>query len=301
MNLQLKRKILITGANGFLGKFIYRRFKYEDVVTLGLNGNNNIVCDLTKEIPIIKNKYDIVVHAAGSYEGDNIKAINYDGTINLCNSLKDNPPHALVFISTVQVYGKIAGENIDESCELHPITEYGKSKRDAENYLSQWCFEHGVKLTILRPVAIIGTGMKGSLRAFVNMIYRGYYYHIKGNQARRSVVHAVDVADAIEKVASVGGIYNLSDNKHPQINDLADAIAFRLGNKRIGVLSPKLVKFLCCIGDITGGILPVTSKRLSQITETLTFNSDLISTVVDWHPNDVVNYLRTHNYEEDDF
>lgn len=301
MNLQPKQKILITGANGFLGKFIYRRFKDDDVATLGLNDSNSIVCDISKEIPIIKNKYDIVVHAAGSYEGDNLRATNYEGTKNLCNSLKDNPPHALVFVSTVQVYGKTVGENIDESCELHPITEYGKSKRDAEAYLLQWCLEHGVKLSILRPVAIVGTGMKGTLRSFVNMIYRGYYYHIKGNQARRSVVHAVDVADAIVKVASVGGIYNITDNVHPRINDFADAIAYRIGNKRIGVLSPKLVKFLCRIGDITGGILPITTKRLSQLTETLTFNSDLISTVIDWHPNDVVNYLRTHNYEEDDF
>lgn len=301
MNLQPKQKILITGANGFLGKFIYRRFKDDDVTTLGLDERNDIVCDLSIKMPDIKGKYDVIVHAAGSYEGENIRAINYNGTINLCNSLKDNPPHTLVFISTVQVYGKSVGENIDESCELHPITEYGKSKRDAEVYLLQWCLEHGVKLSILRSVAIVGTGMKGALRSFVNTIYRGYYYHIKGNQARRSVVHAIDVADAIAKIAPVGGIYNLSDNKHPQINDLADAIAFRLGNKRIGVLSPKIVKFLCRIGDITGGILPITTKRLSQLTETLTFNSDLISTVIDWHPNDVVNYLRTHNYEEDDF
>lgn len=300
-DLETKQKILITGANGFLGKFICRRFNAEKVTTLGLDVRNNIVCDLSVCVPVVNDEYDIVVHAAGGYDGDNIRKINYDGTINLCKGLEKNPPKAFVFISTVQVYGKTVGENIDENCELNPITEYGKSKCDAEKYLGEWCNKFNVKLSILRPVAIVGTGMKGAMRALVNMIYRGCYYHIKYNQARRSVVHAIDIADAVAKIATVGGVYNLSDNVHPMVNDFADAIAFRLGNKRIGVLSPKFVKILSRIGDMTGGLVPVTTKRLAQVTETLTFNSDLISSVIDWQPRDVVDYLRTHNYDEDDF
>jgi nucleoside-diphosphate-sugar epimerase len=266
---------------------------------LGLNPNNNIVCDLAINVPNFSRGFDLVVHAAGDPRNEKAHAVNYHGTKNLCKGLEANPPKEFVFISSVQVYGKTQGENYDESTTIEPFTEYGKSKAMAEDFLKQWCSERGVKLSILRPPLIVGTRMKGTLRSMVNGIYRGYYFHFQGNDARRSVVHAVDVSHVVRLISPIGGTYNVTDGVHPSVYDLGEAFAYRIGNRRIYTIPMWMAKFAAKCGDILGyNNSPITTLKLSHLTNTLTFNSDVIEKVLDWKPNDVTNYLRTHNYDE---
>lgn len=264
---------------------------------MGLNPFNNYECDLATRIPQFDRQFDLVVHAAGDIRPEKSMSVNYEGTRNLCVALETAPPQQLVYISSVQVYGKTQGENYDETIKPAPITDYGKSKFEAEKFLKEWCVMHNVTLSILRPPMIIGTGMKGTLRAMVNGIYRGYYRHIKGCDARRSIIHAVDVASAVKRIAPVGGTFNITDRDNPTVHNLAEALAYRMGNKRIYAVSLKKARMLAWFGD-KFSFMPFSSQQLSQLTETLTFNSDAISRVIDWQPHGVTNYLRTHNYDE---
>ena len=269
-----------------------------DVTTLGLNPRNEVVCDLSSSVPRFQRRFDVVVHAAGDARSQMADAVNYQGTINLCKGLDANPPQEMVFISSVQVYGKEEGVDYDESTTANPITEYGISKYKAEQFLHQWCEKHSVKLSIIRPPLIVGTRMKGMVRSMVNGIYRGYYYHIQGNDARRSVVHASDVSAVVRKIAPVGGTYNVCDGVSPTVHDLAEALAYRMGDKRIYTISAKRAKLLARIGDFLGEKSPLNTKKLEHLTQTLTFNGDAITSVIDWTPNSVTEYLRTHNYDE---
>lgn len=290
--------MLITGSCGFLGRYLCHEFRDCDVTTLGLNLHNDIVCDLSISQPIFNRRFDLVVHAAGDPRPEKAEAVNHKGTRNLCKGLESNPPREFVFISSVQVYGKECGENYDETTPISPKTEYGKSKYNAEQFLIDWCNEHSVTLTILRPPLIVGTRMKGLLRSMVNGIYRGYYFHIKGNNARRSVIHATDVSSVVNKISSIGGVYNITDGVSPTVYDFAEALAYRMGDKRIYTLPMSFVKYVAKIGDIIGYSAPITTQKLSHLTQTLTFNSDAIKNVIDWSPNGVIEYLRTHNYDE---
>ncbi len=269
------------------------------MTTLGLNSNDDIRCDLTKTTPTFSKRFDIVVHAAGDITPQQADAVNFDGTRRLCHALEANPPQALVYISSLSVYGIPEGSDIDETAPLSPVSVYGKSKLKAEQFLTQWCADHAVKLSILRPAMIVGTGMKGALGAMVKGISSGYYYHIKGNKARRSVIHAYDVARAARLIAPVGGIYNLSDRVHPTVHDLAEAIAHRLGDRRIYSLPLRWFEFAARIGNHFS-FIPFSSSKLAQLTNSLTFSSDAISKAIDWQPRDVVNFLLTHKYDEND-
>lgn len=290
--------MLITGSCGFLGRYLCHEFSDCDVTTLGLNPRNHIVCDLALHTPQFSRKFDLVVHAAGDTRADKAEPVNHQGTINLCKGLEANPPQQLVFISSVQVYGKSQGENYDETTPLEPTTNYGKSKLNAELYLREWCDSHGVTLSILRPSLIVGAGMKGTLRSMVNGIYRGYYHHIKGNDARRSVVHATDVSTVVKRIAHKGGSFNVTDGVNPTVKDLAEALSYRMGDKRIYSMPMWVAQFAAKMGDIISPSFPVTTAKLAQLTNTLTFNSDAIANELDWTPNSVTHYLRTHNYDE---
>ena len=64
--------------------------------------------------------------------------INYQGTVNLCKAMENaGVPRAIVFVSTVAVYGCESGELITEECPLRGTSSYAKSKIMAERYLTR--------------------------------------------------------------------------------------------------------------------------------------------------------------------
>ena len=114
------RKMLFTGASGFLGYNIRPILeKSYDVHTIGLTDDDDIKINIAKEVPPINTHYDVVLHAAGKAhmvpkteeEKKVFYDVNYQGTVNLCTALeKVGVPKSLVFISTVAVYGCDTGE-----------------------------------------------------------------------------------------------------------------------------------------------------------------------------------------------
>lgn len=255
-----------------------------------------IRCDLRTTTPRFDRRFDTVVHNAGTITSDCAMEINHEGTIRLCHGLEAEPPRQFVYISSIAVYGADSGEELDESTPLRPAPPYGKSKMMAEEFLTRWCADRDVTLSILRPALIIGTGMNGNAASMARGIDRGYYFHIKGNTARRSVIHAADVAAAARLIAPVGGTYNLSDGIHPTVHDLAEAIAHRLGDKRILTLPRRPLERLARIGDRIP-LLPISTSRLRQLTVTLTVSNAAIRQAIPYTPRDVVDYLMTHDYD----
>ena len=94
-----------------------------EVTTCGITPEDMIKANLAKMMPDLPQQYDIVLHAAGKAhvvpktedEKQLFYDINYQGTVNLCKALEQvGMPKALVFISTVAVYGCESGELITE-------------------------------------------------------------------------------------------------------------------------------------------------------------------------------------------
>lgn len=293
---------LVTGSTGFIGKYVVRELLQADfeVTTLARGEQADIRCDLSSDEPDFDNRrFNLVVHVAGTTDESLADAVNNTGTRNLAKSLEKNPPESFVFISSASVYGVTEGENIDESHPLVPTTEYGRSKLAAERLLADWAAKNNVVLTILRPVMTLGTGMTGQLMTMARGIDRGTYLNIKGNESRRSVVHAIDVAKVVEKVAPIGGTFNVADGCDPRLIDLAEALSARIRGKRIPAIAEKWFRLAAKVGDLLGGHFPIDSKGLAKLTKTLTFSSERLQKAIDWQPISVVEYLRTHDYEND--
>ena len=142
-------KLLFTGGTGFLGKnaMPVLKEKYE-VTTCGITKNDMIKANFITDVPELPEKYDIVLHACGKAhvvpkteaEKKVFFDVNYTGTKHLCEALeKVGIPKAIVFISTVAVYGCEFGDLITEEHPLEGNTPYAKSKIMAEEYLTEWC------------------------------------------------------------------------------------------------------------------------------------------------------------------
>lgn len=267
----------ISHCNGFMGRYIARELGHGD------DYEPPALCPLT----VISDPREMT-------EEEAVKLID------------DTKPKHVVVVSSTAVYGLSSGENIDETAPVRPADNASRHLASIEDRVKERCKATGAMCTILRPADVVGTGMEGFTGKLARDVNNGSYMHVKGNEAQRSIVHAIDVAKAVRAVAEkagddcIEGVYNLTDRSGATIEQLADAIAYRLGNKRIFATGLKAAKALALLGDITLGALPWSRKKLKARTTTLTFNSFAISKHTTWEPMSVTEYLKTHKYSEDD-
>ena len=291
-------RLLFTGASGFLGHNLLPLLKQSyEVTTLGLTPQDDLQCNLAKNVPELSTTYDIVLHAAGKAhvvprteaEKQAFYDVNLNGTLNLCRALEQSClPKAFVFVSTVAAYGCTEGECIDESHPLLGKSPYADSKILAERFLSDWAGRNGVVLGIIRPSLIAGPNPPGNLGAMINGIKSGRYLSIAGSKARKSVLMVEDIAKLVPLLAEKGGIYNVCDSYNPSFRELEEVICKQLG-KGLPISVPYwIAKCLALAGDCLGSKAPINSLKLDKITKPLTFSNKKAIEILGWEPSNVL-------------
>jgi nucleoside-diphosphate-sugar epimerase len=298
---------LLTGHNGFLGKYLARSLTETgyQVLTLGRT-EGDIRSDLATQQPDLSgHAINLVVHVAGkahslprnAEESQAFFQVNRDGTRRLLQALESlkKRPDAFILISTVAVYGCETGENITESVTLGGKTPYAESKIQAEDVVQTWCAQQGVRCCILRLPLIVGAEAPGNLGKMERAIRRGRYVHIGAGSARWSMVRADDVARMIPKAAQIGGIYNLTDGIHPSVRELGDAMARQIGQRTIQTVPAGFARILARLGDGINGMIgrkfPFDSITLEKMTGSLTFSDQLAREKLGWKPRSVLSFF----------
>lgn len=290
----MMKKLLLTGASGFLGRNILPvlQCKYS-VTTLGRSEDSDVTCDLKNTVPELSKSYDVVLHAAGKAhivpKTEEEKAafyqVNLNGTKNLCTGLeKSGLPKSFVFISTVAVYGLDTGVNVPEDTELKGNTPYALSKIQAERFLQEWCEVNGVELSILRLPLVAGNNPPGNLGAMVKGIKTGRYLSIGRADARKSVVMAVDVARILPSLENKPGVYNITDGYDPSFGELETLIASQHGKRRPLAIPYWIARLMARCGDLMGRRAPINTSKLGKIVNQLTFSSKKVQSELNWTP-----------------
>lgn len=291
-------KLLFTGGTGFLGKNVMPILtqKYE-VTTCGITPDDMIKANLAKEAPGLPERYDVVLHACGKAhvvpkteaEKKAFYDVNYQGTVNLCSALeKAGVPKALVFISTVAVYGCEYGDLITEEHPLEGDSPYAESKIMAEKYLTEWCALNGVVLGILRPSLLAGKNAPGNLGAMVNGIKKGFYMNIAGGKVVKSILMAEDIAHLLPLLEEKGGVYNVCDTRQPSFGEISISIANQLGKRKPLNIPYWMAWCMAKVGDLLGSKAPINSYKLEKMTKSLTFSNEKAKHELGWEPLDVL-------------
>lgn len=302
-------RYLLTGGSGFLGKTIRdilsRNYRLS---TVGRSKENDYVIDLSKSTPEFKDSFDVIIHNAGKahvapktlQQVKAFQAVNVHGTANLLLGLKTSNtlPRAIVFISSIAVYGISAGQGIDEEQPLYASDPYGLSKIQAEQLLENWSRENNVSLTVLRLPLLAGKNPPGNLAAMIRGIEKGLYVSIAGGRAKKSIVMAEDVASIIPTAADHPGVYHLTDGYHPSFRELEAVIASQAAKDVPRTIPMWGARAMGLAGDMIDKILPgrspVTSEKIQKIVSTLTFDDRKARRELGWDPRPVLSAFRIH-------
>ena len=250
------KRILITGASGFIGQNLLSYWKHsgeiknEQVVLLTSRNNPDHIVIPHRNYNFTKEDFmragidsiDIVLHLGAfipksAAEADNIEntSLNILNTQHLLNNLP-SVPEKIIFISTVDVYAPGDGPITEKSLE-GPSTLYGWSKLYCEKIILAWCKMNSVIPQILRLGHIYGKGeddYKKLIPETIKKVIRKEDPVIYSNgQERRSFLHVFDCIRAITRslwLKEYSGPINVASSHSVSISEVVDLILSIAGN-----------------------------------------------------------------------
>lgn len=248
------KKILITGASGFIGSFIVeealkRGFETWAAVRKSssrkyLNDSriHFIELDLGNldrlEKQLSGHQFDYVVHAAGVtkclHRSDFFK-VNTEGTANLALALRrqNTGLRRFVYLSSLSVMGPAREQEphteITAADEARPDTAYGKSKLESEQRLAEI---KGFPFVVLRPTGVYGPREKDYFM-MAQSISRHVDFAVGYRPQHLTFIYVMDVVQAVFLAldhGTVGSRYFISDGRVYSSRTFSDLISNELGN-----------------------------------------------------------------------
>ncbi|WP_295953175.1 NAD(P)-dependent oxidoreductase [Rhodoferax sp.] len=254
------KKLLITGASGFVGKHIYdvctnRGYEVHGLTTSA--SNNFIKCDITEEGQV-KQVFDqinpdIVIHSAGLASVTNGLPIDYYkinviGTDNILKTLVSfREKKRLIFLSTAGVYGNQKINVLHEKLTPSPVHHYGFSKMVAEHLVLLQADK--INFTILRLFNLIGNGQNESfilpklIRHFKEKLPQIELGNIEPERDYISVLTAVDIIEKIiSNKSSFGEVINLCSGHGTSVRSLIEVLTSITGHQLNVISSPDFIR-----------------------------------------------------------
>ena len=208
-------KILVTGVSGFIGSRLAAKLSenghrvtgliHEHDTNLSIQKHKDDIVNTSFSIP--DETYDVVFHLAAvtpmEKDKNKIKKVNYDGTINLFNHIK-NKTKFIVYASGLGVFGDPSGV-VDETTPLRPHTYYAQVRLDAQRFLEKSCKDNSISLTVTYFGEVYGNG--GWFESqIIQRLQKGMFKLPKSGEYYRSFVHVDDVVSVLVAIAEKNAI-----------------------------------------------------------------------------------------------
>ncbi len=297
------RNVLVTGANGFVGRAVCDYLAHKGHTVSGAARNPKtvpvvarprLIGDLGPDTDWMDALFnvDVVVHLAArahvmSEDPEAAAAayatVNTEGTLHLAEAAASAGIKRFIFVSTIKVNG--------ESTDLRPFTEldvampadpYAVSKWEAEMALWQVARAFKMEVVVLRPPLIYGPGVKGNFRSLLDLLNYRLPLPLGGIRNKRSLIFVGNLAGAIEVCLThphaPGETFLVKDDESLSTSKLIRRIDHAAGRRSRLFPVPRFI--LRLFGLLTG-----KSEAVARLTESLTVDDGRIRARLNWQPD----------------
>lgn len=244
-------KALITGSEGFVGRYLRQELEQNGYIVTGLDiqaGDNTMVVDLLDkkqvQTAIETVRPDIIIHLAGQAsvplswkEPQRTVEINVIGALNLMEAVRVvNPSVRMVLVGSSDEYGNLgsAGADVHEDIVTKPQTPYAVSKKAQEDLAAIYVRAYGLHICMTRSFNHSGAGQREGFMipdfaAGIARIERGEATELRvGNlSASRDYTHVKDVVRAYRLLAEKGQsgeVYNVGSGEVHSAQEILDML-----------------------------------------------------------------------------
>jgi len=248
-------RILVTGANGFLGRTLCKALHQSSyqvrTATRTANKHHEIAVQFVIGDIVTTTQWEqtvqdinVVIHLAARVHVMNDQAVdplsefrkvNVDGTLNLARQAAMAGVKRFIFISSIKVNGESTAANHPFSADdiPAPADAYGISKREAEDALRLLAEETGLEVVIIRPPLVYGPGVKANFLSMMRWLHKGLPLPLGNIDNKRSLVALDNLVDLIvtcvDHPAAANQTFLVSDDKDLSTSDLLRRMAKALG------------------------------------------------------------------------
>jgi nucleoside-diphosphate-sugar epimerase len=301
--------VLVTGANGFVGKALCRGLlesgyapraglrtpapwlelraatpgltEFAVVGDLGANPNLEgafenvaVVVHLAARVHMMN---DVTAEALKEY-----RRVNVSGTRALACAAAAQGVRRMVFVSTVKVNGESTPRRpyIEEDPPA-PQDPYGVSKWEAEEALRSVAAKTGLEIVIVRPPLVYGPGVRANFLRLMSLVARGIPLPLPDTKNRRSLIGVGNLADfllhCVSHPEAVNQTFLVSDGEDVSTRELVARLSLALG--RSARFLPVPVFAVRLAAQLTG-----KNAAIDRLFGSLAVNSDKARQRLGWKP-----------------
>ncbi len=282
-------RILITGANGFLGAWLARALaergddvrclvrKGSDVSSLQNAKVSVVNGDVTEPQSLVAALSGVatVYHLAGIRRGtsrEDFMRVNAEGTRIVAQAMVKAGARRLVLAGSLAASGPAFPARLRvEDDPSAPQEWYGESKVEAERIA--FSFGNQLEITSCRPARIVGPGDRENL-TFFKLVKRGIVLKLMGPERRLSMVDVEDVVDQLilqgELPQARGEAFFCASGETLTVEELMRLVAAFMGREAMTVKVPPFFLSALAAGadvvsNLTGKKLPLNRKLARQL------------------------------------
>lgn len=293
--------ILVTGASGFIGKFLVAELLWRGysvcATVRAINspiGNTKvvIVSDINGDTDWSEalSGVDVVIHLADRMHAmtkylanhlDDFRKVNVESTKCLVEHAARACVKRFVYVSSVKVNGEQTTLAYTELDKPNPQDTYGVSKLETEQILYKVSVETDMEVVIVRPPLVYGAGVKGNFAQMIKVLGKGIPLPFASVKNLRSLIYVENLVDALILCAThpkaAGETYLVSDGDDASTPDLLRKLSNAMGKPaKLLPCSPIFIRF--------AGRLIGKADQIDRLLGNLQVNSGKIRRELGWQP-----------------